>query len=87
MNGEVGLTQHVREKLVGAEDIDAALEESLTTTWDAKVYSWDNSKHPFDPWILNRIRGMGYELDDLERSARGRSAQRDLQSHQAALRR
>ena len=38
------MTQHVREKLVGADDIDAALEESLTTTWDAKVYSWDNSE-------------------------------------------
>jgi hypothetical protein len=36
------MTEHVREKLVGADDIDAALEESLTTTvWDAKVYSWD----------------------------------------------
>ena len=33
------MTQHVREKLVAANDIDAALEESLTTTWDAKVYS------------------------------------------------
>ena len=59
------MTQHVREKLVAANDIDAALEESLTTTWDAKVYSWDNSKYPFNEWILNRIRGMGYKLDDL----------------------
>jgi sporadic carbohydrate cluster protein (TIGR04323 family) len=49
------MTQHVREKLVGADDVDAALEESLTTTWDAKVYSWDNSKYEFD-----------YELFDLE---------------------
>lgn len=59
------MTQHLREKLVAADDIDAALEESLTTTWDAKVYSWDNSKYPFNEWILNRIRGMGYKLDDL----------------------
>ena len=34
---------NIREKLVAADDIDAALEESLTTVWDAKVYSWDNS--------------------------------------------
>jgi hypothetical protein len=40
-------------------------EESLTTVWDAKVYSWDNSKYPFNEWILNRVRGMGYKLDDL----------------------
>jgi sporadic carbohydrate cluster protein (TIGR04323 family) len=59
------MTEHVREKLVAANDIDAALEESLTTVWDAKVYSWDNSKYPFNEWMLNRIRGMGYKLDDL----------------------
>jgi sporadic carbohydrate cluster protein (TIGR04323 family) len=59
------MTEHIREKLVAANDIDAALEESLTTVWDAKVYSWDNSKYPFNDWILNRIRGMGYKLDDL----------------------
>src|SRR5271167_2238871 len=59
------MTEHVREKLVAANDIDAALELSLTTVWDAKVYSWDNSKYPFNEWILNRIRGMGYKLDDL----------------------
>ena len=65
IEGEAVITQHLREKLVAADDIDAALEESLTTTWDAKVYSWDNSKYPFNEWILNRIRGMGYKLDDL----------------------
>src|SRR5271165_5290986 len=59
------MTEHIREKLVAANDIDAALEESLTTVWDAKVYSWDNSKYPFNEWILDRIRGMGYKLDDL----------------------
>ena len=59
------MTEHVREKLVAANDIDAALEESLTTVWDAKVYSWDNSKYPFNEWMLNRIREMGYKLNDL----------------------
>jgi sporadic carbohydrate cluster protein (TIGR04323 family) len=59
------MTQHVTETLVAANDIDAELERSLTTVWDAKVYSWDNSKYPFNEWILNRIRGMGYDLNDL----------------------
>jgi hypothetical protein len=59
------MTEHVREKLIAANDIDAALEESLTRVWDAKVYSWDNSKYPFNEWILNRVRGMVYKLDDL----------------------
>ena len=81
------MTEHVREKLVAANDIDAALEESLTTVWDAKVYSWDNSKYPFNEWMLNRIRGMGYKLDDLSYLHEIRSAQRDVQGHQAALRR
>ena len=59
------MTQHIREKLVDANEIDAALEKSLTTVWDAQVYSWENDKYPFNEWILNRIRGMGYKLDDL----------------------
>ena len=59
------MTQHVREKLVAANDIEAALEQSLTTVWDAKIYSWENEKYPFNEWILDRIRGMGYKLGDL----------------------
>jgi len=60
------MTKHVTEtSLVAADDIDAVLEQSLTTTWDAKVYSWDNSKYPFNEWILGRIRMMGYKLNDL----------------------
>jgi sporadic carbohydrate cluster protein (TIGR04323 family) len=59
------MTQHITEPLVAANDIDAALEQSLTTVWDAKVYSWDNTKYPFNEWILDRIRGIGYKLDDL----------------------
>jgi sporadic carbohydrate cluster protein (TIGR04323 family) len=59
------MTQHITEILVAANDIDAALERSLTTLWDAKVYAWDNGKYPFNEWILNRVRGMGYDLNDL----------------------
>jgi sporadic carbohydrate cluster protein (TIGR04323 family) len=60
-----GMTQHLTEPFVAANDIDAALELSLTTVWDAKVYSWDNSKYPFNEWILDRVQGMGYALNDL----------------------
>lgn len=60
------MTKHVTEtSLVAPDDIDMELERSLTTTWDAKVYSWDNSKHPFNEWILDRVRGMGYKINDL----------------------
>ena len=60
------MNTHVTEtSLVAPGDLDAELEKSLTTTWDAKVYEWDNSKFPFNEWILDRIRGMGYKLNDL----------------------
>lgn len=52
--------------LVAANDIDTLLEQSLTTTWDAKVIDYPNDQFPFNQWILNRIRGMGYDLDALE---------------------
>ena len=51
--------------LVPANDVDAELERSLTTTWDANVIDYPNDQFPFNEWILNRIRGMGYKLDDL----------------------
>ena len=60
------MVKHVTEtSLVAADDIDAFLEQSLTTVWDAKVYSWDNSKYTFNEWILERVRGMGYKLNEL----------------------
>ena len=60
------MTKHVTEtSLVAANEIDAELERSLTTTWNAKVYSWDNQKYPFNEWILDRVHRMGYKLDDL----------------------
>jgi len=51
--------------LVPANDVDAELERSLTTTWDANIIDYPNDQFPFNEWILNRIRGMGYPLDDL----------------------
>jgi len=52
--------------LLPANDIDAALERSLTTTWNAQVVTYPNEEFPFNLWMLNRIRGMGYPLEDLE---------------------
>jgi sporadic carbohydrate cluster protein (TIGR04323 family) len=48
-----------------ANDIDAALEHSLTNEWDAKIVTYPNERFPFNEWLLKRIRGMGYPLDDL----------------------
>ena len=48
-----------------AVDLDKDLEESLLTTWNAKVVEYDNDRFPFNEWILNRIQKMGYPLEDL----------------------
>jgi sporadic carbohydrate cluster protein (TIGR04323 family) len=52
--------------LVPANDIDAELERSLTTTWNAQIVEYPNETFPFNKWILNRVRGMGYPLEDLQ---------------------
>lgn len=59
------MDQSIVDTLVPANDIDEALEQSLTTLWDAKIYEWDNSKYPFNEWILGRVQSMGYKLNDL----------------------
>ena len=51
---------------VQASDIDAELERSLTTEWDAQIMTYPNERFPFSEWILNRVRGMGYTLDELD---------------------
>jgi sporadic carbohydrate cluster protein (TIGR04323 family) len=50
---------------VQANDVDAELERSLTNEWDAKIVTYPNERFPFNDWMLNRIRKMGYPLDDL----------------------
>lgn len=45
---------------------DEDLERSLTTEWDAQVVTYPNERFPFNEWILNRIRSMGYALGDLD---------------------
>jgi hypothetical protein len=51
---------------IQANDIDAELERSLTTEWDAQIMTYPNERFPFSEWILNRVRGMGYALDALD---------------------
>lgn len=51
---------------IQGNDIDAELERSLTTEWDAQIITYPNNRFPFNEWILNRIRGMGYPLDELD---------------------
>src|SRR5258706_6867371 len=51
---------------VQGKDIDAELERSLTNEWDAQIVTYPNERFPFNEWILNRIRGMGYPLKDLD---------------------
>ena len=53
-------------KPVQASDIDAELERSLTTEWDAQIVDYPTDRFPFSEWILDRIRGMGYPLDNLD---------------------
>jgi len=48
-------------------ELDAILEESLHTTWNAQVVDYDRARFPFDRWILERINLMGYTLHDLTR--------------------
>jgi len=44
---------------------DAELERSITQEWNAKIVTYPNEKYPFNEWILNRVRKMGYKIDDL----------------------
>lgn len=53
-------------KPVQASDIDAELERSLTTEWDAQIVDYPTDRFPFSEWVLGRIRGMGYPLDNLD---------------------
>ena len=44
---------------------DPELERSLATEWDAQVHNYPNEEFPFNEWALNRIREMGYPVEDL----------------------
>lgn len=45
--------------------LDQRLEESLQTTWNARVVEYDHDRFPFADWILDRIRQRGHPVDDL----------------------
>jgi len=50
---------------IAGQAVDAELERSLLTTWNAKIMQYDNSRFPFNEWVLKRIQDMGYKLDEL----------------------
>src|SRR5260370_16899784 len=50
---------------IQANDIDAELERSLTHEWDAQIMTYPNERFPFNEWIRNRVREMGYPVEDL----------------------
>ncbi len=50
---------------IQANDIDGELERSLTNEWDAKIMTYPNERFPFNEWMRDRIRLMGYQVEDL----------------------
>jgi sporadic carbohydrate cluster protein (TIGR04323 family) len=50
---------------IQANDIDAELERSLTNEWDAQIMTYPNDRFPFNEWIRDRIRKMGFPVEDL----------------------
>jgi sporadic carbohydrate cluster protein (TIGR04323 family) len=50
---------------IQANEIDDELERSLTNEWDAKIITYPNESFPFNEWIRDRIRQMGYPMEDL----------------------
>lgn len=50
---------------IQAHQVDAELERSLTHEWDAQIITYPNDRFPFNEWIRDRIRLMGYTIDDL----------------------
>ena len=57
-----------KEKLITTGSMmapDAELERSITHEWNAKIVTYPNDEFPFNVWILNRVRMMGYKIDDL----------------------
>jgi sporadic carbohydrate cluster protein (TIGR04323 family) len=50
---------------VQANDIDAELERSLTHEWDAQIMTYPNERFPFNEWMRDRIRLMGFPIEDL----------------------
>lgn len=60
-------TAHLQETITTGSMMapDAELERSITHEWNAKIMTYPNEEFPFNEWILNRVRMMGYKIDDL----------------------
>src|SRR5215472_16804194 len=50
---------------IQANEIDAELERSLTHEWVAQIITYPNERFPFNEWMRDRIRLMGYTIEDL----------------------
>ena len=64
----MAISSAIAEKIVTSGDMiapDPELERSITNEWNAKIVTYPNEKYPFNEWILNRVRKMGYKIDDL----------------------
>jgi len=53
-------------KPIQGNEIDDELERSLTTEWDAQIVTYPTNRFPFSEWILDRVRLMGYPLQNLD---------------------
>jgi sporadic carbohydrate cluster protein (TIGR04323 family) len=59
------MSQQVALEPIQANEIDAELERSLTHEWDAQIMTYPNERFPFNEWIRDRIKLMGYNVADL----------------------
>lgn len=53
-------------QLVQASDVDAELEARLTGEFDARIVDYSTARLPFSEWVLGRIRGIGYPVENLD---------------------
>ena len=47
-------------------ELEAQLEESLRTVWNARVIEYDQERFPFADWVRDKIRSLGYPIRDLQ---------------------
>jgi len=55
-----------RSAEIAGQVVESELEQSLRTTWDAKVVTYDNHKFPFNEWFLKRVKDLGYPIKELK---------------------
>lgn len=47
-------------------ELASAMEESLSTTWNARVVDYDAARFPFAELIRDEVRRLGYPIDSLQ---------------------